>query len=550
MRAGSRPGAEATLAGEALLSWRGPGSGSDGRDGSGADEAAKRAEAAREAEAGRRAERLAGWLAGETEPEEERRRTTRSVAPRELLTGSSFALTAETARGREFVSLWGRAAVSRFDGREGDLTLDGGVVTGMLGADWRRGRWTAGLIVSHSAGEGGYSGAPGADPGSSSGTGGRVEASLTGVFPWVRHALSGRLEVWGAAGYGAGELTVTPAKRGTDSGTAPGTDGNGAGDGAALRADLDLRMAAAGLRGVVLDGGDDGLTLTGKTDAMAVQTASGRGRSADGGNLEPARATVTRLRLGLEARRPVRLGGGASLTPSLEAGVRHDGGDAETGFGLDLGAGLALSDPKRGLSAELRGRGLLSHESRGFRERGFSGSLAWQQQPGSDRGATLTLTQTVGGPASGGADAMLARGTLEGLAANDNGAGGDLKSRRLELRLGYGLSAFGDRFTMTPEVGVGLSDTGRDYSLRQLDALADAAVDPEGQGARRWRLARPRAPCCAGGVAGSGIGSPGQVDAVIPAPGRNRESRCGARRLPIPSPKRDSAVDKRGLKLE
>ena len=86
--------------------------------------------------------------------------------------------------------------------------------------------------------------------------------------------------------------------------------------------------------------------------------------------------------------------------------------------------------------------------------------------------------------------------------------------------------------------------------LRQLDALADAALDPEGQGARRWRLARPRAPCCAGGVAGSGIGSPGQVDAVIPAPGRNRESRCGARRLPIPSPKRDSAADKRGLKLE
>ena len=68
---------------------------------------------------------------------------------------------------------------------------------------------------------------------------------------------------------------------------------------------------------------------------------------------------------------------------------------------------------------------------------------------------------------SGGADALLARTTLEGLAANDNGAGGsdELKSRRLELKFGYGLSAFGDRFTWTPEAGVGLSDTGRDYSL-------------------------------------------------------------------------------------
>ena len=412
---------------------------------------------------------LAGWLKGETDPEEAQRLTSRAVTPRDLLTGSSFALTAETD-GKDLVSLWGRAAVTRFDGREGDLMLDGEVVTGMLGADWTRGRWTAGLIVSHSVGEGGYSdgsgtgSASGTGPGSASGTGGKVEATLTGLFPWARHALSDRLEAWGAAGYGAGELTVTPK--------APGTGG----DGAAIRADLDLRMAAAGLRGVLLDpGSGSGFQLTGKTDAMVVQTSSGRGKGADGGNMEPARATVTRLRLGLEASRPFALGpgsgsgagGGAVLTPSLEIGVRHDGGDAETGFGLDLGGGLALSDPKRGLQAELRGRGLLTHESKGFRDLGFSGSLAWEGNPGSDRGAKLRLTQTVGGSSSGGADALLARTTLEGLAANDDGAGGDdeLKSRRLELKFGYGLSAFGDRFTWTPEVGVDLSDTGRDYSL-------------------------------------------------------------------------------------
>ena len=84
-----------------------------------------------------------------------------------------------------------------------------------------------------------------------------------------------------------------------------------------------------------------------------------------------------------------------------------------------------------------------------------------------DRGAKLTLTQTVGGSSSGAADALLARGTLDGLAANDNGEGGndEPKSRRLELKFGYGLSAFGDGFTWTPEAGIGLSDTGRDYSL-------------------------------------------------------------------------------------
>ena len=167
--------------------------------------------------------------------------------------------------------------------------------------------------------------------------------------------------------------------------------------------------------------------MTGKTDAMVVQTASGRGRGADGGNLEPARATVTRVRLGLEGARPIELGGGATLTPSLEIGLR--------------------GSPK------------------GFRERGFSGALSWRQKAESDRGAKLTLTQTVGGSDSGGADALLSRTTLDGLAANDNGGGDDLKNRRLELKLGYGFSAFGDRFTWMPEAGVGLSDTGRDYSL-------------------------------------------------------------------------------------
>ena len=442
MRAAPAPGVEVSLAGEQIGGSPGPGSETE-------------REAWREDETLRDAQRLNDWLNSETDDEEAQRRS-RVVTSRDMLTGSAFTLTEETSA-KDLVSFWGRGAVTSFDGREGDLTLDGEVVTGMLGADWRRGRWTTGLILSHSSAEGGYSGAPGAGDGSGSGTGtgGKVEATLTGLFPWARHALSDRLEAWGVAGYGAGELTVMPKKPGTDE------------DGAVIRADLDLRMAVVGLRGTILDGGGDGLTLTGKTDAMVVQTASGRGRGADGGNLEPARATVTRLRLGVEASRPVGLDGGATLTPSLEVGVRHDGGDAETGFGLDLGIGLALGDPERGLQAELRGRGLLAHESKGFRDIGLSGSLVWEGKPSSDLGAKLGLTQTVGGSSSDGADALLSRTTLDGLAANDDSEGGDddLKSRRLELKFGYGLPAFGGRFTWTPEAYIGRSDTGRDYSL-------------------------------------------------------------------------------------
>ena len=79
-----------------------------------------------------------------------------------------------------------------------------------------------------------------------------------------------------------------------------------------LTADLNLWLAAGGLRGTLLDGGSDGLILTGTTDAMVVGTSSSSGNGADGGTLEAAQATVTRLRLGLEAQRPFHLGNPAS----------------------------------------------------------------------------------------------------------------------------------------------------------------------------------------------------------------------------------------------
>ena len=60
-------------------------------------------------------------------------------------------------------------------------------------------------------------------------------------------------------------------------------------------------------------------------------------------------------------------------------------------------------------------------------------------------------------------DALLGRRTMAGLAANDNGDA--LENRRLETTLGYGFPAFGDRFTHTPQLGVGLSNGHRQYSL-------------------------------------------------------------------------------------
>ena len=58
-------------------------------------------------------------------------------------------------------------------------------------------------------------------------------------------------------------------------------------------------------------------------------------------------ADASRLRLVLEGGRSFALGEGAVLTPALELGLRHDGGDAETGTGVEVGGRIAT--PRRGL---------------------------------------------------------------------------------------------------------------------------------------------------------------------------------------------------------
>ena len=395
-------------------------------------------------ESGARREALTDWLRGEEEDGSEAFGS-RQVTGREFLTGSSFALTRGAAEDG-YSAVWGRGAVSRFDGREGDLTLDGEVASAMFGADWTRDGVTAGLALAHSRGEGGYRSQAGD---------GEVESTLTGVYPWGRYEVSERLSVWGVAGYGAGTLTLTPK------------------DATPFETDMDLAMAAVGGRSVVVEPpADGGLELAVKSDALVVRTTSEEVHGS-GGRLEASDAGVTRVRLGLEGTwLGIGTQGGGSFAPSLEVGVRHDGGDAETGFGADIGAGVAWTDPSRGLKAVLAVRGLLTHEEGSFRERGFAGSLSWDPAPSSERGPSLTLSQTVGAQASGGMDALFRpeTGLVPGTANDD---GDELRQRRLEAKLGYGLAVFEGRYTGTPELGLGLSGARRDVIVG-------------------WRLSEPR----------------------------------------------------------
>ena len=362
----------------------------------------------------------------------------RALTDREMLSGWSFAMTGENAEGGTGV-VWGRGAVSGFDGRAGTLALDGEVTSGMLGGDFTSGRGTMGLVTAYSRGEGSYRSATG---------GGDIESALTGFYPWGRYVVSERFSVWGVAGYGSGTLTLMPEND------------------AEVETDMDLAMGAFGGRGLLMKApAEGGLDLSVKSDALLVRTSSDE-VDGDEARLAASQADVARLRLGLEGVwQNVATQGGWRLRPGFEIGARLDGGDAETGLGAELGGSLALAHPSNGLLFNLKGRGLVAHRRSGFREWSSSASIGWDPSRTTDRGPSLSLTQSLGTAPWSGMDAMLTRKTLAGMAWEKDGAGFE-NSGRMEGRIGYGLALFGGGFTGTPNLGFGLSGGGsRDWRL-------------------------------------------------------------------------------------
>ena len=212
-------------------------------------------------------------------------------------------------------SAWGRGAASWFSGADGGASLEGEVATAMLGVDSRWGRWRAGVVASHSRGQGTYT--PPTAPG------GAVASTLTALHPYAGYDVNARTSVWGVVGYGVGEVSLTPARAAT-----------------ARETDLTNTMAAVGGRTAlsVRAGRAGRFELALRADARLTNTAV----DAVAG-LVGATERTRRVRMMLEGAGVVPLALGGVLTPTVEAGLRYDTGDAETGAGLEVGGGLGYA---------------------------------------------------------------------------------------------------------------------------------------------------------------------------------------------------------------
>ena len=193
-----------------------------------------------------------------------------------------------------------------------------------------------------------------------------------------------------------------------------------------------------------------------RADAFFVRTDSEKAL-----NSEETEADASRVRLVLEGGRRFSLSKTAMLRPSLEIGVRHDGGDAETGSGFEIGGGVVWADTASGLSIEARARMLLAHADSEYREWGASATA--RLDPGErGRGLSFSLSPSIGS-ASSVAERLWGARDARALAPG----GGEFEAARgLKAEAGYRVAVFGGRFTGTPNLGFGVSDGGgRDYRM-------------------------------------------------------------------------------------
>ena len=355
---------------------------------------------------------------------------TGTLDPERLLAGSSFTLplgAAGTGGGGLLrnLTVWGSGDWRSFSGGDRrSVSYDGGVASASLGIDTGLGaNLLAGVSVTRARGSVDYT-ASGASKG-------ELATTLTGVNPYMGWQGPGGTSLWAAAGYGTGEVEI---------GDSAGTE----------TSDLTQRTIAAGLDAPVvtgngpIDGGTVRLSLKAETAfTWAEVDASGR--------LAAAELSASRQRLMLEGSHTRTLASGGTFTPSVEIGMRHDGGDGETGSGIEAGGALRYADPAAGLAVEGRARTLLAH-GEDYGEWGLGGLV--RIDPGSaGRGLSLGVQPAWGRTASG-VERLWETGIAGTTSPSHRAAG------RMDAEIGYGLAASGGLGTVTPYAGLGLAGDG------------------------------------------------------------------------------------------
>ena len=356
-----------------------------------------------------------------------------------VLAGSAFVLplnvagtaASESQSQSQSITLWGAGDYRSIEGTDG-VRWDGDLFSLQLGLDAQLNERTIlGVSVSKSQARLDYTD-------TSLAVSGDYDLDMTSVHPYLGWAAGG-LDFWATLGYGDGELEIS--------------EDRALGE-AIPSSDLSMQTFALGASGILMETGLTTLSLKGEVLRSTVELD---------GNEQITAVTrdASRLRMTLEATRAQSLDSGAQFESSLEAGLRYDGGDGETGAGAELGASLRYASLGGGLVIEGKARALVGGEAE---EWGLSGAISFQPST-NGRGLSFSLTPGYG-VTTGGVQQLWQQGLDDGLGASRQGghAGNSDYRPSLEVRLDYGMHALRGPGLMTPYTELSLGDK-RTYRL-------------------------------------------------------------------------------------
>ena len=326
----------------------------------------------------------------------------------------------ETSTGTRMGS-WGAGEYHHL-GEPGSSVLDwsGNMVSAHVGVDGRVGSdILAGLAASYSSGTFDFTDRTGASP-----VTGTYGTTMTSVNPYMAWFSGDRGNaVWGSAGYGWGDIEVDDERE-------------------ALRTSpVRTFSGAAGGSYQLLEGGIGGIRV--KAEGWAGQVMVDGGERVDSVTL-----AMQRGKLALEWTQGFRSTAGHEVAIVLEGGMRYDNGDGVNGTSGEVGGGLRYTNADVGVTAEGRGRLLVSARE-GYEEWGVGGMILFDPAA-RGQGLQVRLAPSYGDAASG-VNQLWERGVSGAVRDHEMGP-----AANLDGEVAYGVAGFQG----TPYSGFYLAENG------------------------------------------------------------------------------------------
>ena len=326
----------------------------------------------------------------------------------DLIRGGMLTLSSNNQAGRSAAitpawTLWSAADAQMYDGATGVQEYGGGLNSLYIGGDVRfAGDWLAGAAVGRSTGNADYT----VDTRT-----GSLETQLTSFYPYISGNITSSLAVWAIGGIGSGEAEDI-------------SDHTGA---LLESSSLDMRMGAVGLNQPLWRTGSMGISLVGAAGFLSLTTEDGEGA------INGLDVGVTQARLAVELSRNA-----GSMAPYVRLGARSDGGDGQTGAGLEVVGGVSYSGMR--IAFEAQGRWLAAHSASDYKE--YGGMARFQIKARTDgSGLRLNLRPTWGETHSallGGDGMALGRTSMSSMLPTGGGIAGNA-AIAMESDLSYGI---------------------------------------------------------------------------------------------------------------